>query len=405
MKTHFFITSILFSFFFLHIQSTYSQSFREGFFMSRSGRITNGFVRVQKDTHYLLTCEFKYTLDSEVEVIRADEIKGYGIGDARLFFSKEIMMDGKPSAVFLETLILGSRSLYVAEDRYFVEYNSQISELETRQESADLLAEVFADCDDLSSSLSSGRKNISLEQQALIQLFEVYYQCKKENFTRYRKPQWHKLGAGIWGGVEWTKLAFKDVSNRYAYLNDAVFQRAFSPAIGFYVEYSSPRINDRLFATFEFSFQKYFIQGYSESENNGIISRRDIFFSFNEAIFNLGAKYTLVPKWNKLFINTGVTFQSHRNQEAYLFIEEERTAENEIWASESAIADAKIEQLGFWAGLGANIIQFPHFSIPIQIRYQRSGSLIGSFKDGTSGSPFSRNHIPSLFIITGFNFN
>ena len=388
------------------VQVLAQSAFKEGYYLSNEGILTYGLIRHEKKGQDLSTALFKHTDGSESEILRAGDIKAYGIGDAVLYFSQEIELNGEQKTVFLEVVVLGKVSLYQYKNRFFAEHKRKLVELkpQEKEESTAFLAEAFAACPDMAGKLGTGQMNVNVNQLALVELYEAYYSCADEIFFKYKKPPWRKLELGVWGGVEVAQVRFKGVRSNYTYLEDASFQDIRSPVFGLSIDLSSPRLSEQLSVVIEPSVQYYFIQAYNEVLKDDRVTRSDITFKFNELAVPIGVKYYPVSKWRRLFLGAGIAPQFHFDSDNHIFQEVEQLTEKTVKASKIAFDFAKYFQSGVWVNLGTNILNRPAFSIPIQFRYLRSSSLIDAYPQSVSSGAFSSNHVSSLMITCGLNF-
>lgn len=187
--------------------NSFSQfDFKKGFIVTNNNDTIHGLIDNTNPNISSNYCFFKYDSSENVIKYSPNEIKAYGIKDAKLFVSKYITIDDLTEAVFLEYLVDGIIDLYYCErandDFYFISKNNTLYPLSNdfidvnengkrmvreSKRYVGILNWLMSDAEGIKSEIYSTK----LSHNSLIELSKNYHNivCKDEKCVIYSKSQ------------------------------------------------------------------------------------------------------------------------------------------------------------------------------------------------------------------------
>jgi hypothetical protein len=100
--------------------------FREGYYISHQNDTIKGLIDFRGNTFNSIQCRFKPKSDSQAKEFTPHEIKAYRFIDGKFYVSKQMTLEKRDTAFFLDCLIKGELTAYFLrtgddKDYYFVE--------------------------------------------------------------------------------------------------------------------------------------------------------------------------------------------------------------------------------------------------------------------------------------------
>ena len=201
------ITKIALSFFivFYTLEVKCQSDFRPGFVITNNNDTLRGLVDYRGDLRNSKKCDFIAGKDSPIQEFLPFTIRGYRFNEGKFYVSKNIILQGKKTEVFLEFLVDGIADLYYSGDgsnaHYFIEKeDGQIYELTNEKKNVKieginyvgesnryigLLTFAFADCREVLPLINKAKLN----DKSLIEITKKYhdYVCNGEKCVVYEK--------------------------------------------------------------------------------------------------------------------------------------------------------------------------------------------------------------------------
>jgi len=251
-------------------------NFRPGYVITNENDTVHGLIDYRGDARNSRKCDFMDKESSIVKEFMPLSIKGYRFDDGKFYISKSIKSDGKEIQVFLEFLVNGISDLYYYSDgiklHYFIEkVDGQLFELTNDQKILGkdgakyihsnnryigLLKYAFADCQQIFPLINKAK----LEDKSLIEITKKYheYVCKDDQCIIYEK----QLPA-----VRLTFATFISMNASFLKFNNNQLYEAIHfnppvyPMIGFLLNTSLPKANDKLSFQVSGEFGKNYFYG------------------------------------------------------------------------------------------------------------------------------------------------
>lgn len=110
---------------------------KPGFVIENSGDTLTGYIDFRDSRSNSMQCIFKRGMDAEAQAFRPVDLKSYRFTDGIFFISGKIKTGESEDTVFLQFLIQGKVNIYHFkdnEDRYFIEKDSALYELNNTEE-------------------------------------------------------------------------------------------------------------------------------------------------------------------------------------------------------------------------------------------------------------------------------
>lgn len=237
--------------------------FRPGYVITNQNDTLKGFIDYRGDTRNSKKCDFKESETSQVKEYQPLDIKAYRLNDSKYYVSKKIQSGGPEKQLFLEFLVDGIADLYYyangSEAHYFIEKkNGQLFELIKEQERAfidgklyeidkkgyiGLLRYAFGDCPNIFPLLD----NTTLDNKSLVEATKKYheYVCTDQQCIIYEKKlPGIKISFGAYLSMNGSTLTFSN-SRDMTYAAMKV-KMAFYPSVGFLLNATLPRMNEKL---------------------------------------------------------------------------------------------------------------------------------------------------------------
>lgn len=393
-------------------QDVYSQSdFRKGFIITNKKDTLNGFIDYRERVKKFSSCDFKSTQNGVVKSYSPNQIKGYGFFNDSYFESKEIK--GKNNNIektFLEVLVKGKVILYKSKSAYFIEKNNSILRKLTNENKTvfkdgkefrknsnryiGILKILLADC----SKLKGDIKKTLLSEKSLTILVENYNACTNEPSISFKsRKKWFKAHFGFSLGIHNSSLKINSNllpagTNNFS----GEFGGTNSILPSFFVDLSSPRLDEYISFFAEVSFFNSTYNAFDISNTATITERNDVSISLNQVKIPIGFRYTFPEKRYTPYLTLGISSTVNITSESSWIIE--KTNNNVVQFSDGLPIEINDSRFGYWASLGVKKHLTDKVSGFIEARFEYSnGSL------DVSGPSITYN-IPSIQLFIGLIF-
>jgi hypothetical protein len=312
----------------------------------------------------------------------------------------------KTETVFLQVLVVGSKSLYYLKDEnsktfFFIWQNGIFEPLEvikylqkgdgayyiqTKEKFKGQLNYYLQDCP----SIQERILNVSYTKNDLIKLFNDYYKCTQKEIPYQREFEKIKVEFGITGGLSITKIELFG-HDYFQPLIDSDYPLSKNFAFGGSFSIIFPRTLNRWSIRNELLFTTYKVNGFNLDSNDPNIYTKtytSIGYSYIKLNNLLRFKYPAGKLF--LFVNGGMSNGITVSETNWLRAESHVFSVNNILETEAFINSKKWER-GYIVGLGTELKKFS-----FEFRYEKS--------DGMSTYALLSSPVKRYFLILGFRF-
>jgi len=381
MKTTFSLTIL---FLFIAIGSTLSQTdFRDGFIITLQNDTIRGEIAYRSNSKNYKSCIFK--LNKKKTTYLPNQIVGFGY-EQGAFFSTQIVKD-----TFVEVLVVGKLSLFKSKSKYLLRKENEMIELVANREMVEENGEygyrggklwrrlVYAQIKDCTDANYDLMDKLKFDEKRLTKLVVNYNKCSGANFIETKANQpWTKLSVGVMIGLSTTTI--NNVKNQFDFFEhlDDTYTST-NPSIGVGVEFSFPRISDKIAIRAETHFIKSSYASFLEFERGEATEFFDTYIVLNTLSIPVSIKYIFLKKKVDLYVESGVSVERNINGESRLFAEKIIRGVVTTEPVDRAL-EIKSTQFGYWGGIGLEK-KFEKISLGLSARYVQLSPLnkIGSF--------------------------
>ena len=114
----------------------YSQAINQDYILNKEGHKIYGSIKKSFDFNHIKSVPF-ITEEGEKSNYSPEEIKGFGLANGRVFISDYLPEQQEEGLVFYQVLIKGKVNLLSHKNRYFIENNDHLLELNKVSEARD----------------------------------------------------------------------------------------------------------------------------------------------------------------------------------------------------------------------------------------------------------------------------
>ncbi len=320
------------------LQMAYGQkNFLPGYMITLEGDTITGQLDYRNWEKNPRKINFKNYNGGEVVAYYPNDIKSFAL-EGEYYISATVEKEVSPTktnnletrpelifeteTVFLQTLILGEKSLYFHKDKtgrenFYILQDGQFILLEykkyqKRKEDRTLIREVkkysgqlviyLSDCSNIVSLMSGVEYNIP----SMKKLFDKYYDCIEEKPEFKRVPEKVSFKFGIMAGSTLTTLKI-NISGSPGY-TDADYTTSFNPTGGVMLEMYMPKRLRRWSLNNEVLYTYYDIQGhYDDSLEENYVGILDTYFRYSHIKINTLVRYTFPVKLARFYLNAGIS--------------------------------------------------------------------------------------------------
>lgn len=354
---------------------SYGQSdFRSGFIISLENDSIQGELDYRSNSKNYESCIFKK--DGQTTVYGPNEIKGFRFNNDK-FFSSQIVNDA-----FVEVLVLGEISLYRLKEKFYIEKDTSLFELQS------IIAKVEKDGKvgyeetskwrgivnyltvDCFKSSSNNIARLTFDEKSFTRFVIKYNNCRGSDYIDYKasKP-WTKLEFGIILNMTRSEIT-TDRTGMYSYMDDSYV--SLDPGLGMLVAFSSPRFTERIAVQSEFHIIKSSYSALVELQRP-YTEYHDTFIDLTTFFIPLSLKYSLPERKIGQYIEVGVNydFQIHSNTRHQLELIHGNVVTT---VPEDEAFEIRDYQIGFWGGVGI-MKSFEKLRGSLSLRYMQMPHL------------------------------
>lgn len=379
---------------------SFSQSnYLPGYVISLSGDTLSGFVDYRNWSKNPDEIQFKNQLDGEaihytptdvIEFKVKNEIYVSGIIDASISPIQTNLLETGPSphirvdTTFLQTLILGNKSLYhyktpegldnfyimkqdstfdlLVYKKYLVEGGEQASHENKRY--LGQLALYLTDCPAIHTKFST----TSYRDNSLVNLFRYYYENTKQEIRFQKRKEKITTQIGFLAGASITTLEF--ASGSFKDIVNATYEPSLDFSTGVFFEFVFPRNQGKWSVCTEMLYSSYTAKGtYKEIESVNIYSNTTIEIGYSYLKVNALLRFKYPIGKTYLFFNGGLSrgaaiSSTNSKREEWTFYSSNGVDE------EVAVGGARNNERGYILGTG---LKFNQFSV--EARYEKGNGM------------------------------
>ncbi|PSK80594.1 outer membrane beta-barrel protein [Prolixibacter denitrificans] len=345
--------------------------FRSGYIINQQNDTVWGKVDYRQDSKRYQQCRFKK--EDQIAEYSPQQIKGYGFSNDEAYSS--VVIDSS----FVEILVEGKLSLYRQGPKFYVQKKGEklqvlerkvetiIKDNKTYQRESDawkgIMIYLTSDCLKNATNLLT---NMHVTERDLTQLVVKYNKCQGTNLTVYKEDKpWTKLVIGAAVGATYTTLKTTYHMDMYSYMKDRY--TSIDPTVGVVLDFSSPRIMEKLSLQPEVYFTKSSYTGFVVLNTVASTDYHNTQIDLTTISIPISLKYSLPKREYSGYIQGGFNFDYHikaatnlRTEKAWLY--------DTVTTTESKAFDVNKKQGGFWGGIGF-LKAFSHFDGSINVRY------------------------------------
>ena len=349
-------------------------NFRGGFIITLENDTIQGQVDYRSNSKNYESSIFKGK-QGKIEYY-PNQIKGFGYDNDK-FFSSQII-----EGTFVEVMIRGKMSLYKSKEKYHVEKDASLYDLESIFERVEIdgkigtkennkwrgtLSFLISDC---LKNPSEYTANIKFGEKSLTRLIVKYNRCTGAEFIEFKanKP-WTKFDFGVALGASRNEIT-TDGSGSFSYLDDSY--SSIDPSAGVVIAISSPRFTEKI------AFQSelhYFKSSFSSLVELGGSTTQfhDTYIDLTTLSIPLSLKYSFPEKKYGVYFQVGMNYDFHLDSNTRLLTEEINGNVVNTFP-ETAAFELNDSQIGFWGGLGI-LKTYQKFKANVTIRYFQMSAL------------------------------
>ncbi|MFP4469498.1 MAG: outer membrane beta-barrel protein [Bacteroidales bacterium] len=400
--------------------ATAQKNFQPGYIVDLAGDTTYGFIDNRDWDVNPQSVTFSPTAGEGGREFSPLEIHSFGTADTRytgavvqleisLRTTSELKSDPslklRQDTLFLETIVLGPKSLYAAKlryssDNYYIENNGEYQLLEYKKyfrmtDKKRMIAEnkkyigqliVYLDnCPQITQKIN----NVRYEMGGLRKLFLSWYDCM-QSAPGFQSPV-EKLK------FRWGAVAGATISNLFAsgnvpsQLPEVDFPSSVDPTAGFCLDVVLPKAQQKWSIYNELIYTTYtFESSWSEYMHEDYFKNINFTLSFGYIRLNNAVRYSMpVGKNVFVFLNAGVSNGVVVNS-TNVKKEHSRFYSTEKYEENMAI-DAKKHEIGYLVGAG---LKYGRFSL--ESRYE--------FSNGLSGLVNFQANVRRIYFMAGYRF-
>jgi len=277
------------------------RDYREGYIITNQQDTIYGWIDYRGDIRNAKICSFKETETGQATDYSPADIAAYRFIDSKYYISRDIGSSDAPKQVFLEYLVNGMANLYYyredkSNDQYFIENDGHFHELKTEGREVEVdgktgnvsiksyigILKAALNVWEMNSNIDKAR----LEHSSLIKIAKDYHQyvCTdgSECIVYERKKPFVALRLGPVVGADLSTLRLMDWDVEKYELDPLTNFTA-----GVNLNFSMPRINEKLFLQMQAVYTKYYFFGAYESPQQAI----DVHVRSNVLQMGLAVKY------------------------------------------------------------------------------------------------------------------
>ena len=285
------------------------RDYRKGYIITNQQDTVYGWIDYRGDIRNAKICSFKQTENGQATDYTPSDIAAYRFNDSKFYISKNIGNPDAPKQIFLEYLVNGLAKLYYyrddnTNDHYYIENEGKFMELKIDEKEVEIdgktqiktmktyvgILKATLNVWDMRNEIDNAR----LEHSSLINIAKNYHQyaCTdgSECIIYEKKKPLMALRIAPVVGVDLSILKMQEFdSDRIRYNLPKTYKPDPSTnfTVGVNLNFSMPRINEKIFLQMQTMYTKYYFFDTYESQQKGI----DIHITSNVLQMRLSIKY------------------------------------------------------------------------------------------------------------------
>ena len=213
----------------------YSQAINQDYILNKEGHKIYGSIKKSFDFNHIKSVPF-ITEEGEKSNYSPEEIKGFGLANGRVFISDYLPEQQEEGLVFYQVLIKGKVNLLSHKNRYFIENNDHLLELNKVSEARDsegklvraedreymgrLSYMLYGPCgEDLQQKIAT----TNLSEKELISTFKVFYACEQKPYElNVKNLPFVRASLVVGGGISFSQSTLtKDSFDKIPHVFDS----------------------------------------------------------------------------------------------------------------------------------------------------------------------------------------
>jgi len=398
----------------LAAKTGFSQTdFREGYIITNAHDSIPGWIAYREGAKAFSVCDFQKVQGQGTVNYTASDIAGYGIINDKSFSSKSITVTDHEELVFLEVLVKGPITLYNFKGTFWLEKENKLYVLKNElkevfvndkrfvkssNEHIATLNILLADCAELRNKI----QNVALREKPLSQLIKKYNGCKGQVVVVYKeKKPWFRLSAGVAGGLNISRVTFKDEDKTHNYMN-GTFTTSFSPVGGLSFGITSPRVSERLSLNVEAFYTKSKYSHNSSFDRLTYTENNSVDIELTQLKVPVSFRYTLPKRKFTPYFSIGAIFVRHLNSSSTWLEEIKSDTQDRYYYGEAILL--KYGQFGIWAGTGISKPISNKLSAFLDLRYERTNGIVSTtLNPSYSLQAYLNSHVSNLQVTVGIS--
>ncbi len=378
--------------------------FRSGYVITNAVDTVYGLIDYKGNKANAKRCVYKTNAEAEPIEYTPDQLKAYRFKDSKYYISRSINTDEREELLFLEYLIDGIVDVFYYRDAVGEQYLIEDSEgrlmplkkeqvevlinnkpyLQVSNRYIGILKSVFRESPEIMKRVD----NISLNHRSLIKIANEYHEevCFDRECIIYEKTlPGVSFTFGPMIGVNYITISANDnVSVDYLEFSNSDFNHYMYPSPGFFMKFSMPNLNERLYFQYEASYHKWSLETdniykiWFESKYGSYSQTRNKVISVTQNAFNNSGliRYEF-PKGKIRPVMHAGCFVNWFFKTDYLC--QNKTPGGILWSDTTG---ASLENplnhtdFGFSIGTGSSFQVFRKHFIFLDIKYQRGLGIL-----------------------------
>ena len=362
----------------MSVQTLRAQDYRPGYLITNTGDSLSGFISYNAGNKNLARCSFKKTKKSGVTRYTAAELREYGFFGDRQYVSLVLPNKTLEGKVFVRVLAKGPIRLYRYGNQFFVQKDSVLTlpipeKIQVETEKGNMLRDdkryvgvmnsLLLDC-----SLTANES--SYAESDLTNLVNNYNRCKGYEPMQKKPKPLAKLNYELFAGYVQSNLEMD-------LLNGVKFSPSKTIIGGFGLDYSAPRVSDRLFLSVEGWYANALYQAYVEGPYNGDYRRMDILMDVTYFKLPIGFRYNFLKENSTPYIKVGFAPILYQKIDVKT-LEEKETSTGIVNTYEYEGGYDLKKSKGVWFSAGYDKLISGRTKLFLEFRYEKGQGYIGT---------------------------
>ena len=353
-----------------------AQDFRPGYVIPHEGDTVKGLVRYNPGKRSLRMVKFKATRHASKQTYTPDRLNGYGIYGDHHYISVTLP-ERKDEKIFARVLASGDITLLRTGKQFLMKADSiqnlpppvrirmtvgNSEMLRTDLPYVQVLNMTMAECGTVADQVGYNEKELT-------QLFDAFNLCKDRKYKPFRRKPIAQTGFNAFATYLYSDMFLK---YDHASMRPSTFM-----GYGMGVDFSSPRINDKMFLSLDFAYADIFYQGSVDGPIGSYYRREDIFMDFTCLRFTGAFRYNLMEASRTPYFKIGFSQYSVLSHDIHSIVEEE-SRDGVVKTSEVPGSYDTKNPKGVYVGIGYQQTIKKKFRLFAEARYESMEGFIGT---------------------------